>query len=550
LRSYTYDARGKKMRKLLLIVPISIFVTLTLVPLSYSGYSIVQLTDDDEWDADAQINNSGHVVWERNADAVDRQIGLYDGISIRHFDVGGPGCSPQINHEGQAVWCAEVEGFSREIVFFDQTGVSQITNNLIQDTKPQLNDHGHVVWEGRGDNEDTEIFLYDGTDTIQLTDNDYHDNNPRINNNGHVLWVGKVGGLDKEIFLYDGTSINQLTDNDYNDESCSLNNYGYVVWSAKVDGGQSQPEIMLYDGTATTRLTDNEYPDRYPQINDVGAITWEGHDIDTGHKAIMLYDGIDTFQISEGSSIPLWPKINNNGYVTWKADFSHGDALFVYDGTGVSEIAPIVHIRNALAINDNNEIVFTGGPPDPSNVYLAKETYTHEEMTTPQDPVVETPDATITFETIIEEGLSTVHRFTGVPQLEGDFNLMSVPCYLYDIDTTAVFEGTVTVCIKYSEPPFFFDENQIKLLHREYGSYVDRTISLDTLNNIVCGDVDGFSYFTVACKDQAASNWGAASTTGGETTSISSAVNYLLFLLLPMLPFTALPVLRKMIRGR
>ena len=76
------------------------------------------------------------------------------------------------------------------------------------------------------------------------------------------------------------------------------------------------------------------------------------------------------------------------------------------------------------------------------------------------------------------------------------FRLGTPPTY-YDVETTATFNGSVTLCFNYSGASYG-NENNLKLLHYENGSWTDVTTSLDTANNIICGSVTSLSPFLVA----------------------------------------------------
>lgn len=104
------------MKKALFILLFFTIVTLALVSISYSQYSIIQITDNSYDDRLPQINDSGYVVWY-GSDGSDDEIFLYDG-----------------------------------------TGITQITNNSYGDVYPQINDSGYIVWYG-WDGSDWEIFL-------------------------------------------------------------------------------------------------------------------------------------------------------------------------------------------------------------------------------------------------------------------------------------------------------------------------------------------------------------------------------------------------------
>lgn len=103
------------------------------------------------------------------------------------------------------------------------------------------------------------------------------------------------------------------------------------------------------------------------------------------------------------------------------------------------------------------------------------------------------PDAntTLTFNSVSSGGDTKVTQLTNAPAA---FSIKNNPVYL-NISTTSTFTGTITVCIKYTDEA---GENSFKFLHFEGGKWVDRTTSLDTTNNIICGSVTSFSNFIVA----------------------------------------------------
>ena len=116
----------------------------------YNGEEIIQLTDNDALDKDAQIFGN-NVVWESTESHSDSEIFLYNG---------------------------------KEII--------QLTDNDVFDESPQISGN-NVVWFG-GINldkdrplHDGEIFLYNGQEIVQLTDNDVPDLFPKINENT-IVW--------------------------------------------------------------------------------------------------------------------------------------------------------------------------------------------------------------------------------------------------------------------------------------------------------------------------------------------------------------------------
>jgi len=100
----------------------------------------------------------------------------------------------------------------------------------------------------------------------------------------------------------------------------------------------------------------------------------------------------------------------------------------------------------------------------------------------------------VTFDMVITIGITTsTPSGSGTPLPPG----YTTPVY-FDISTTATFSGTVTVCITYNEATYGIREGLVKILHNEGGVLVDRTTSINTVTNTVCGVVTSFSEFATA----------------------------------------------------
>lgn len=114
---------------------------------------------------------------------------------------------------------------------------------------------------------------------------------------------------------------------------------------------------------------------------------------------------------------------------------------------------------------------------------------------TPQDTATGIAPATITLSTVTQAGTTTLTTSgSGAPPPLG-FALGNPPMF-YDIKTTAVYSGPVTVCINYRGVSFT-DVSTLRLFHNEGGAWVDRTASLDTAGKVICGSVSSFSPFGV-----------------------------------------------------
>ncbi|HET6349069.1 MAG TPA: FG-GAP-like repeat-containing protein [Candidatus Krumholzibacteria bacterium] len=113
----------------------------------------------------------------------------------------------------------------------------------------------------------------------------------------------------------------------------------------------------------------------------------------------------------------------------------------------------------------------------------------------PIDPATGTSPVTFTFSDVTSPGESSLEiTGTGPPPPFG-FRMGTPPMY-FELATTAVFAGPVTVCIDYSAIAFG-NEQKLRLWHQEDGHWVDRTASLDTDGNVICATVSSFSAFAV-----------------------------------------------------
>src|SRR5207237_2731578 len=66
----------------------------------------------------------------------------------------------------------------------------------------------------------------------------------------------------------------------------------------------------------------------------------------------------------------------------------------------------------------------------------------------------------------------------------------------YDLTTSVVFSGSISVCIDYS-PIIFTNPANLKLFHFEGGVWVDRTVFLDTAQMLICAAVPSLSPFAI-----------------------------------------------------
>jgi hypothetical protein len=116
---------------------------------------------------------------------------------------------------------------------------------------------------------------------------------------------------------------------------------------------------------------------------------------------------------------------------------------------------------------------------------------------TPPDQSGATPVA-LTFQNVTQSGVTSLSTSTpppGGPAPPSGFGLGDPPTY-YDLSTTAVFGGSIEVCINYSGVSYA-NELDLALLHFENGNWVDITTTRDPANDVICGQSTSLSPFAV-----------------------------------------------------
>jgi hypothetical protein len=116
----------------------------------------------------------------------------------------------------------------------------------------------------------------------------------------------------------------------------------------------------------------------------------------------------------------------------------------------------------------------------------------------PVDATTGTTPVAMTFTQIIQSGMTNLTTSSSGPPPPVGFSLGDPPIY-YELTTTGVFSGTITLCIDYTgtglenDP----DEGTFQLYHREGGVWEPRTASLNVVDDIICGNVTSLSPFAI-----------------------------------------------------
>ncbi len=133
--------------------------------------------------------------------------------------------------------------------------------------------------------------------------------------------------------------------------------------------------------------------------------------------------------------------------------------------------------------------------PSPTNTPTSTSTPTLTPNTDVGSSVpVALPNGELTFANVTMPGNTAIAPLASPPALPGGFALGN--SIFYEIQTTALFDGTITVCLSYPNGAFAVP-SLVRLLHFEHGSWVDVTSNAPG-SNPVCGEVSSLSPFAIA----------------------------------------------------
>jgi hypothetical protein len=111
------------------------------------------------------------------------------------------------------------------------------------------------------------------------------------------------------------------------------------------------------------------------------------------------------------------------------------------------------------------------------------------------DTTTKTRPGTLTFSDVTQAGATSLNTTATGPTPPIGFLLGNPPTY-YNLNTTALFSGTISICVNYSTITFINPE-ALHLFHYDQGAWVDVTSSLDTLHFTICGNVNSLSPFMI-----------------------------------------------------
>ncbi len=289
---------------------------------------------------------------------------------------------------------------------------------------------------------------------------------------GSVTWDGDpISNPNQRVYLYVPGLLNRQVNEDgsFNLETLQPGTYTFGVYTNHCPGGDNfklgESQIEVVAGVTTS--ADIDITPTAGRV--VGGITVNGVAVpdfrleDNFGCGYWPGDGSGVFS----SYFPPGPRTANvqtpSGFVgTFSFDVVAGQTTDVDFGT--------------TQVGTDVEVELSGGLATPGGVGL-----TFDTVTTGGNTIV------------VESGFGPAPP-TGyqIVTLDGDARY-------WDIDTTAEYDGVITVCIHYDETELTnpASEGSLVLMHDAGSGFEDITTTLDTDANIVCGETTSLSPFAV-----------------------------------------------------
>jgi YVTN family beta-propeller protein len=261
-------------------------------------------------------------------------------------------------------------------------------------------------------------------------------------------------------------------------------------------------------GTGTTS-------DALPTITIESAVVTEGHSGTVGAVfTVTLSSASPTavtvdFATAQGTALPGLDYMETAGTLTFAPGETSKSIVVLVTGDTLAEAAEsfvidLTNPRNGTidgghaegTILDDDPVVNT---PAGRNVVVA-----------PVDATTETAPVVVTFANVTQAGNTALATSAGGPAPPPGFG-EGTPGVYYDLTTTALFDGTVTVCIDYSGIAFA-DGARLRLFHADGASWEDVTVSLSQAEATICASTTSLSAFGIfepaTGPVVAVTNWG------------------------------------------
>jgi beta propeller repeat protein len=474
--------------------------------------------DGDCNDGDPAINPDSHEICD---DGIDNDCDMFaDSTDLDCIPAGGEQAiitdlenqnSPAV-YGDKIVW-VDWRNENSDIYMYDLSnpvaGGEAICTNPSAQYMPAI--YGDkIVWHDfRNGNDD--IFMYDLSNPVPngvpITTDPSDQRFPAIYGD-KIVWEDNRSG-NWDIYMYDlsnpvlngvpicTNSAEQHRPAIYEDEKV------IIVWDDKRNGNY---DIYMYDLSNPlpngVPITDDPAHQQEPAIYG-NKVVW--HDFN-GNADIYMYDlsnpVLNGIRITDDPAMQLHPVINGDKIV-WEDHRNGNGDIYMYDlSNPVLNGVPICtnHYQQLYPAIHGDKVVWNDyrwGSPD---IYMYVITQVSNVTPIGTQVAVQPPDysaggapVTLTFDEVTQEGTTSLTVTTTGPEPPSGFYLGTPPVY-YELSTTALFSGSIEVCINYSGISFD-NEDSLELYH--WPDDVPVTTYRDPVNNIICGVVSSLSPFAI-----------------------------------------------------
>jgi uncharacterized repeat protein (TIGR01451 family) len=293
-----------------------------------------------------------------------------------------------------------------------------------------------------------------------------------------------------------------------------VSDFGDVAfWSSaeNIGGASGTPDVLVRAGDGSGITVVGQEISNQPQISADGRY--------------VAFDSFSTNGVAadNNNAIDVFVTDRDTGVVSLESVGADGATLsFGGDNPALSADGNFVAFESF-----STSLLPPGSPTSVSNVFLRDITQAGQGTSTPPGTgVTVTPqDAAtgstvdVTFGTVTTPGSTSVSTTADGPPPPAGFTLAGSATY-YDISTSATYTGILTVCVPFD--PSTPNPSALQLLHFDSttSTWVDITTSVDTIDDVICGQTSSLSPFAVmqpAAADLSITNSAPPSVVSGST---------------------------------
>ena len=266
------------------------------------------------------INNSGDIIWtigDLREDGKDI-LAYFSGGVVHAIAENAYIENAQLSDSGDILWHESADGHSWTVRLYDGLHTTDLTTEELS-LFSAINSNSDVVFEKSDPNKvTTDLYLYNGVDIERLTDNDIDEENISINNVGQIAYANIA---DKSVSVLDIASgstkiIFDETNGEYVDAEIFISDIGSVLFGAN-DGDEFS--VFIYDGSDVVKLNQSRvfyYSSYYSppyQLSSNGIAMWEEDaDLLVYRDNVIERVVVGEEKISTGDFL-----VNNNGEILY-----------------------------------------------------------------------------------------------------------------------------------------------------------------------------------------------------------------------------------------